>query len=249
MEEVLAALRGQLDELDGLLEPLDEDGWSSPSACEGWSIGDVVLHLAQTNEMAAASARGSLADASGSWDRVETETVDDVAAAAVEAERGATGAEIHERWRASADDMVAALGACEPNARVLWAVGELAARTLATTRLAETWIHTQDVAEGLGVDLPGSDRLWHVTRLVHRTIPYSFARAGEDPPDAVRFSLTAPDSDDTWDFGDDDAATVITGPALDLCRVAGQRTTAADTDLSGEGPAADRVLALVRTFA
>ena len=37
---------------------LDEDGWARPSACEGWSVSDVVLHLAQTNEMAIGSARG-----------------------------------------------------------------------------------------------------------------------------------------------------------------------------------------------
>jgi hypothetical protein len=43
--------------------------------------------------------------------------------------------------------------------------GELSARTLATTRLAETWIHAGDVAGALGVTLPPTDRLRPIARL------------------------------------------------------------------------------------
>src|SRR5437588_659379 len=56
MDEVLTALAGQDDELDELIGGLDESGWARPSRCPDWSISDVVLHLAQTNEMTAASA-------------------------------------------------------------------------------------------------------------------------------------------------------------------------------------------------
>ena len=43
--------------------------------------------------------------------------------------------------------------------------------------------------------------------------------------------------------------TTVRGDALDLCLVAGQRADAADTGLVAEGPDAEGVLALVRTFA
>ena len=43
--------------------------------------------------------------------------------------------------------------------------------------------------------------------------------------------------------------TGVRGPALDLCRVAGQRADAADTALAATGPDAEAVLDLVRTFA
>lgn len=246
---MLTALRDQLDELDGLVAPLDEDGWSRPSACPGWTISDVLIHLAQTNDLATASVRGDLAEVAPHWTARQGQTVDEVAADGVSDQRGAPGREVHERWRRSAAEMVGAFAGTRGDQRVLWVSGDMAARSLATTRLAETWIHTEDVAEGLGVDLPGTDGLWHVARLVHRTIPYAFERAGERPPGAVRFELTAPDDGDVWVFGDDDAPTTVTGPALDLCRVAGQRSTAEVTDLTGDGPDADRVLALVRTFA
>ena len=39
---------------------LDDDGLLRPSRCEGWTVADVLLHLAQTNEMAVASAQGRL---------------------------------------------------------------------------------------------------------------------------------------------------------------------------------------------
>lgn len=249
MDAVLTALRAQLAELDALLAPLDEAGWALPSACEGWAVADVVLHLAQTNELAAASARGDLPTVAEGWDRAQGATVDDAAGAAVAGERGGSGAEVLTRWRRSAEDMTTALAGRAPGDRVTWVAGDLAARTLATTRLAETWIHTGDVAVGLDVELPGTERLWHIARLAHRTLPYALTRAGEPAPGPVRFVLTAPDGADDWTFGDDDAPTVVTGPALDLCRVAGQRAAAADTALVGTGPDAERVLALVRTFA
>ena len=123
-----------------------------------------------------------------------------------------------------------------------------AARTLCTTRLSETWIHTTDIAHGLGVEVEPTARLWHIARLVHRTIPYAFHRAGQPAPGPVRFDLMGPDGS-TWTFGDDDAATVVRGPAHELCLVAGQRAEAANTTLAATGPDADSVLALVRTFA
>jgi hypothetical protein len=113
----------------------------------------VLLHLAQTNEMAAASAHGQLADDAGGWtgsNRAVRTDVDDIAAHAVEGERGASGGDVRARWVKS---------------------------------------------------------------------------------------------------GDDNAATVGAGAAVDLCRVAGQRGDAMETSLRGSGPDAAAVLRFMRTFA
>lgn len=247
VDEVVAALRDQVRELDALVAGRDDAAWSRPSACPGWSVADVLVHLAQTNEIAIASVEGRWDEVTRMWGRGGA-TVDEWAGAAVERSTLRTGPEVLTWWRGTADAMVAAFAAVDPGARVPWVVGDMAARTLCTTRLSETWIHTGDIAQGLGVTVPPPDRLWHIARLVHRTIPYAFERAGASTPGRVRFDLTAPDGS-TWTFGDDDASTVVTGPALDLCRVAGQRATAADTALAASGPDAASVLALVRTFA
>jgi len=249
MHEVVGALREQLDELASLVSGLDAEQWSAASACPGWSVQDVLLHLAQTNDVAIASVEGRWDEVTAMWAAVDAADVDAAAGAAVAASDLAA-AEVHAWWTRSADAMLAAFETCSPSARVGWVAGELAARTLCTTRLSETWIHATDIAAGLGVDLAPTDRLWHVARLVHRTLPYAFARAGRDAPGPVRFELTSPtDPSATWTFGDQGAPTGVTGPALDLCRVAGQRAAAADTALRATGPDATGVLTLMRTFA
>jgi uncharacterized protein (TIGR03084 family) len=253
MIDIIEALREQHQELLSMVTGLAEDQLALPSACKGWSVSDVLLHLAQTNEMAAASASGQVAGAAGGWvnsnSPVRTD-VDDIVARAVERERGASGTEIVARWVKSTDDMADALEACDPAARVLWVAGDMAPRTLATTRLAETWIHTGDVCIGLGIRQPESDRIWHIARLVHRTLPYSYLRAGCEPTGEVRFELRSPtDERAVWCFGEENAETVITGRAFDLCHVAGQRANAKETSLQGAGPDAATVLRIMRTFA
>ena len=128
--------------------------------------------------------------------------------------------------------------------------GELAAITLATTRLAETWSHTGDVADGLGAALRPGAHLQPIARLAWRTIPYAFARAGRTLAGPVALRLTAPDGA-IWLFEPEDepAATTVEGPAFDFCQVAGRRIPASATALTATGPDAAAVLELVRTFA
>ena len=133
--------------------------------------------------------------------------------------------------------------------RVTWVAGELSARTLVTTRLAETWIHTGDVAEAVGVTTVPTDHLFQIARLAWRTLPYAFSSAGRALAGPVAFRLTSP-SGDPWDLvPDEPALTTITGPAIELCTVAARRVDPAATSLGGTGPDADDVLALVRTYA
>lgn len=256
-DDVLKALAEQQAELDELVRDLDESGWARPSRCEGWTVSDVVLHLAQTNEMAVASVRGEFGDylATMTAHLTEASSVDDGAAVMVERERSAGAAAIYERWRASVRDLADALGAVDANAKVQWVAGTLAARTLATTRLAETWIHTGDVAFAFGITPPPSGRLWHIARLAWRTLPYAFGREGRTLSGPVAFHLTGPGGE-PWDFSPDPvdtasgpAPTVVIGTGYDLCRVASRRVAPSDTGLRADGPDAAAVLELVRTWA
>ncbi|HYH52282.1 MAG TPA: maleylpyruvate isomerase N-terminal domain-containing protein [Acidimicrobiia bacterium] len=107
MDDILMALDGRNDELDALVSGLDEECWSRPPQCAGWSIADVVLHVAQTNEAAVASARGrpdgvAAVFCNAALNAPPSATVDDMVALVVAAERGCTGKEIYKRWRTSA---------------------------------------------------------------------------------------------------------------------------------------------------
>jgi len=251
VDAVVAALTEQQAELSGLLADLDERDWQRPSRCEGWTVADVVLHLAQTDEMARASLRGRFADAVAelAGGVGPAASVDEGAELMVAREQGRPGPVLRHRWQTGADALLEVLGACDPRRRLVWVAGELSARTLATTRLAETWIHTGDVAAAIGASLAPADRLWHVARLAWRTLPYAFGRAGRDLAGPVAFELLGP-TGDAWDFVPDGAPlTVIRGDAVELCLVAGRRAAPEDTGLRGDGPDAGAVLELVRTYA
>lgn len=248
VRRIVECLQAQHAELDGLLSSLDDAGWDRPTRCPGWTVADVVLHLAQTDELAVASVEGRLSEAAGAWTATGAGTVDDAAEAAVAAQRGAPASSLLARWRAAAAAERTALAACDPRARLTWVAGELSARTLATTRLAESWIHTGDIADALDIDLPATQRLWHIARLAWRTLPYAFARAGTSLTGPVAVVLDAPGGGQ-WTFGDGTAATTVRGDGLEFCLVAGRRLDPAATGLSAEGPDAAAVLDLLRTYA
>jgi uncharacterized protein (TIGR03084 family) len=248
-EPILLALTAQHAELARLLAPLDDAGWHAGTPCEGWDVADVVLHLAQTDEAAIASAEGRLGTLSnGTLLDDSVADVDELAERMVFEARSMTPTQVHDRWTTATDRLRGALAAVAPDARCQWVVGTFTARTLATTRLAETWIHTGDVAAALGVEPEVDDRIAHIARLAWRTVPYAFMRAGLPAPGPVGFDLVLP-SGARLALGLDDATTIVTGTALDVCRVAGQRAEAAGTGLAAEGPDAAGVLDLVRTFA
>jgi uncharacterized protein (TIGR03084 family) len=252
-DDVVAALGDQHAELAGILGGLDDADWQRPSRCDGWTVYDVLLHLAQTDEMAIGSVTGTYPETLARLTQGVTSdggaTVDDGADAMVAHERGRPPAELLERWRHAADGLRAELAAADPHKRVTWVAGDVTVRTLATTRLAEAWIHSGDIAAGLDVDLKPSDRLWHIARLAWRTLPYAFGRVGRELTGPVELDLTGP-TGDVWRFEPDGAAlTIVRGDAVDLCLVAARRVDARDTGLRAEGPDADAVLELVRTYA
>jgi len=250
VDSLVAALADQQGELAKLLEELPDGRWAAPTRCPGWDVADVVLHLAQTNEMAIASTAGRFAEVTA---RLQAGlgpavSVDDGAARMVAAQRGRPPAEVRARWAVGATGLVDALASLAPSTRLPWVAGELSARTLATTRLAETWIHAGDVAGALGLELPPSDRLGPIARLAWRTLPYAFASAGRSLAGPVDFHLTSP-SGERWDFVAEGALSSVSGPAAELCAVAARRVDGAATSLVTSGPDGPAVLNLVRTYA
>lgn len=247
-----SALREQLDELAGILAHLGETDWKRPTRCAGWDVADVVLHLAQTNEMAIASLEDRYGEVVGRLTAglPVASNVDEGADGMVARDRnGLTVARIHDRWTRSATTLAALAQSADPHSRVLWVAGQLSARTLVTTRLAETWIHTGDVAGAVGVTVVPAERLQEVARLAWRTLPYAFERSGRRLAGPVAFHLEGP-TGISWEFiPEDEAVTVIRGSGHELCQVAARRIAPEDTNLSGEGPDASAVLELVRSYA
>jgi uncharacterized protein (TIGR03084 family) len=232
--------------LESILAGLDEAQWTSPSGAEGWTVADVVLHLAQSEEAVQATMTGG--DLRTGIFAATGNTIEDRAEAAVRAERAAPG-EVFGRWRRASRAAMAALTGGDPEAPVRWVTGPVKPATLATTRLAEHWAHGLDITGPLGLGFPDTGRLRHVAWLAHRTLPYALALAGEPATAAVRCELTDPAGTETWRYGPPEAESVITGPAGAFCRVAVRRLAPGDAGLSTTGPHAAVALRVLRTYA
>jgi uncharacterized protein (TIGR03084 family) len=252
VDELLAALAAQHAELEELVDRCANDDWECATPCVGWDVGDVLLHLTLTDEIAIASARLELPPlANGLLGSREHQavSVDDAAASQVAAERAVGGEAIRRRWHDTSREMLAAFDAADPHQRVTWVSNQLSVETLAATRLSECWIHTEDIASALDLRLEPTDRLRHIARLAWRTLPYAFERADLKMHGPVALDLTSP-TGDQWTFDPDaPALTTIRGSAAEFCEVAARRVEADATDLVGAGPDSEAVLRVVRTYA
>jgi uncharacterized protein (TIGR03084 family) len=240
--DVIDDLEAEQDRLEAILDGLDDDAWRSPSGAAGWSVADVVLHLAQTEEAVVASATQS--GAPGTWR--SGESVDEQAERMVQAERAAPS-QVFERWRAARRSAVSALRAADSSERLTWAAAPLKPATLATTRLAEHWAHGLDITDPLGIAFPDTDRLRHVAWLGHASLPYAFALAGQEPHH-VFCELVAPDGS-AWRYGPEGADSTITGAAGAFCRVGAQRLAPDSSGLVATGPHGDAALRVLRNYA
>jgi uncharacterized protein (TIGR03084 family) len=238
-------LAAEQERLEGILGGLDGAQWTSPSGAAGWTIADVVLHLAQSEESVVTTVSGG--DLRSGLGSAQGGTVDEVMAEWVRRERTAPDV-VFARWQRARRAALDALRAAGPDRPLGWVTGPVKPATLATTRLAEHWAHGLDITGPLRIGFPDTERLRHVAWLAHRTLPYSMTLAGEQPAQ-VWCELTAPDGASVWQFGPPDAESAITGPAGDFCRVAAHRLAPADSGLTAGGPHGATALRLLRTYA
>lgn len=251
MTDIFDDLRAEYEQLDGVLTGLTADQWARRSAAAGWTVADVVLHLAQSEELAAASIAGDAdllaGDRAGERAEDRAGKVDDWADTLVAAQRDITPNDLMARWRAAALPLPAALRTVPKGTRLQWITNRISPAALATTRLAEHWTHAHDITDALDIPYPDTARLRHIAWLGHRTLPYAFAVENiEGGP--VYCELTAPDGQ-TWQFGDPAAPSTITGSAAEFCRVGARRLAPEDTSLKATGPYGPQALAVLRNYA
>lgn len=242
---VLSDLMAEGERLEALVAGLDDAGWRTPTPAAGWDVAAHVAHLAWTDETAVAAATDQ-----DRWDAIVLEalagpgTYVDAQALLV-----AQDPDLGDRWRAARRDLAAALSSYPRGQRMPWFGPPMSATSMATARLMETWAHSLDVHEALGVPAEDTDAIRHVAHLAVRTRDFAFGVHGLAPPaQPFRIDLVAP-SGDVWAFGPQEAAQTVTGSASDLCRLATQRVHRADTDLVATGADADRWLDLAQCFA
>jgi uncharacterized protein (TIGR03084 family) len=240
---LLDDLAAEHADLDAVVAPLGEPEWSRPTPAEGWTIGDTILHLALTDEVAALAAVDPAAFEAYRQQRRST-GVDPF-----QAHRGMPPGQLLALWRKNRQRLLEALAAVDEKQRITWFGPPMSATSHATARLMETWAHGQDILDALGLERAATPRLKHIAHLGVRTRAYSYTQHSLTPPSKeVRVQLDAPGGE-VWTWGGSDAADRVSGPALDFCLVVVQRRHLDDTDLSYDGPHAREWLLIAQAFA
>ena len=125
----------------------------------------------------------------------------------------------------------------------------MAAASMATARIMETWAHGQDIVDALGAAREPTDRLRHIAHLAVRTRNFAFKANRLPVPEAeFRVDLTGP-SGDIWAWGPEGAADRVTGTGEDFCLLATRRRHRDDLSLTAQGPGAEQWLDIVQAFA
>jgi uncharacterized protein (TIGR03084 family) len=228
-----------------LVAGLEEAGWRAPTPAAGWDIADQISHLAYFDEVAVQSAvrpeefRTALTAAP---DHVDP----DMIAARY---RDRTGVQLLAWFDTTRAELLETFATIDPQQRLPWFGPAMSAASSLTARLMETWAHTQDIADALGVTREPTDRLRHVAHIGVGARAFSYAVHGKSVPAAdIRVELTGPDGT-VWTWGPAEAENRVSGPALDFCLLVTQRRHRNDLSLDIEGPAAIEWMAIAQAFA
>jgi uncharacterized protein (TIGR03084 family) len=247
LDQVLADLTAEGDELDATVALLDEDAWRTPVPAEGWDIATTIVHLAWTDECAIAAGTDKAA-----WDALVLEAignpdgfVDEEAFAGAKAPAD----EILARWRSSRPALVQMLRDYPEGQKLPWYGPPMSPASMGTARFMETWAHALDVYDALDTTREPTDRIRHVAHIGVRTRDFAFGVHGLEPPaEPFRVELVAP-SGELWTWGPADATQRVTGPAYDFCLRVTQRRHRDDLELVATGADADRWLDIAQAFA
>ena len=231
-----------------LLDGRSEEDFERVTLFKGWTIADVIRHLYV-------------------WDTAARLTVEDSAAFEeffrpvpgyyegdrirdFEREKAPfEGRALFERWWDNARETAALYARTDPKLRLKWGGPPLSARSCITSRLMETWSHTQAVYDELGLVRADGDWIRNVAQIGMQTFGWTFANRGIEPPGPVpSVVLTAP-SGAEWRWDNPDSPDRISGSATEFCQVVAQTRNIADTRLRVEGSVATAWMAIAQCFA
>jgi uncharacterized protein (TIGR03084 family) len=242
VREILSDLVAEQQFLDQFLQRISLKDWDRATPAKGWTIRDTISHLADSEELAAAAISGT-ADLAPYR---SNENLDELNQVAVVKGRKMRPQDVIEWWRGGRAKVVEPLSHMKASQRIEWFSGSISARTLATTRLMETWAHGLDIYSAMKAEIEDTQRIRHICWLGWKTLPYAFKLADEDYV-PIRVEVIGPGYA-KWVYGPEDAADVIKGSASDFARLVVRRITPDKTRLRVTGDGAEKAMKLARAY-
>jgi uncharacterized protein (TIGR03084 family) len=247
LQQIVDDLRAESDELDALVAPLADVGWTAPTPAAGWTVAHQIGHLLWTDRVALIA----VTDEAAFTDAVNIAAADPAGFVDAAADELAAAAppELLADWRLTRKRLHEKLLTVPDGRKLPWFGPPMTAPSMATARLMETWAHGLDVADALDVTRPATTRLRSIAHIGVRTRDFAFVINGFQPPsEPFRVELRAPDGS-IWSWGPDDAAQRVTGSAEDFCFLVTQRRSPRELDLTADGDDAVRWLPIAQAFA
>jgi uncharacterized protein (TIGR03084 family) len=235
------------DALAGLLAPLSDTEFETPTLFKGWTINQVLRHLHIWNiaaDLALTDEAAFGAFIAAMMEGIRRGRLPDFEASYLD---GLSGRALLKVWAEYYRAMTPRFAAADPKARVRWVGPDMSVLSSITARLMETWSHAQAIYDVLGVDRADTDRIGNIVRLGVNTYGFTWKNRRMEPPGRMpRLRLTAP-SGTIWEYGE--GSDLITGIAAEFCQVVTQCRNIADTSLKVTGDVAHQWMAVAQCFA
>ncbi|MFG1710877.1 maleylpyruvate isomerase family mycothiol-dependent enzyme [Nonomuraea sp. M3C6] len=167
---------GRVAAMDALLASAADDDWSRVIV-EGWTLQELVAHLAAKDGLLAASVGAPvLGPPMGAVDALgRTNDVQDY-------ERARSPEQTRRDWRAQADALCRHLADLDPTTLATLDGLEVVVRDHILARGLETWVHTADAAQSAQLRLPNPipDHIGPTADLCARLLPWTMLLSGLD---------------------------------------------------------------------
>ena len=231
-----ADFRAEADALHALLVTLNDADWERATQFKGWTVNDIVQHLHDGDQMAAASVEGP--DQFAAF-RAERQALIDTGLTRVQAARrrlgDLTGTRLLARWHACVADLCDKLSAMPSDARLKWAGPDMGVRMFTTARQMETWAHGQAIYDLMDVVRTPTDRLRNIVEIGVRTYGWTFANRKLAVPGPVPYVRLNAASGAIWEWNDHTPDNAVEGEGLAFCQVVTQVRNVTDTNLRVTG--------------
>jgi uncharacterized protein (TIGR03084 family) len=243
-------LLAEADQLNAFLDTLKDEDWDRPTTFMEWTPWDVVAHLHFFDQVSLVALKGEQAFASERDSLVKSIMAGSTNKQVARERFGEMSAgDLRTAWIDTCNQMATELGESDPKRRLPWFGPDMGVRMFTTARYMETWAHSQEIYDLVGVPRQYNDRIKNICAIGVKTYGWTFVnRKMEIPGPPPYLRLTSP-SGEIWEWNEPSDEERIDGEASEFCHVVTQGRNIAETKLEVVGETATLWMSIAQCFA